>query len=315
MKSKDMIKICNDTIFMQFLSTGETKTSNIISLKDNAKFYLTDKKIITFSDGIENVIEEFSSDALAKTAYDALQEQLQKHYKYHSLFNKYKGALKWVCLPILITLFLLAFNGIVASALGNAKPSANSTQYATPGTIAAPLAEQLQLPPAQPTNASAQPGQTAEQAAELSKGLADGVAAGKFSVQLSSGSKGTLYVFSDPLCPHCQSIEPELEKLKDYTVHVFPVTIIGKTSSAPLVSKVLCLPAQKRAEAWKKVISGEDISTESCEAGNRAFGANDQIFRSMGFPGTPQLISGSGTTPDESVDFTAAAIGNWLSNH
>lgn len=310
MKSKDTIKIVNDTVFFHFLSTGETKHISIINLKNNAKFYQNENEIISYSESATSSIEKFASESLAKSAFDSLQEQLTNHYRNQSVFNKIKAGLKWVGLPLAILFFGLALNGIVAGSLQNKATPTNASDILTNQALSS-LSSPAALPPTPQPSTAAAPAASVP-AAELAKGLADGVAAGKFSIQLTSGKKGTLYVFSDPLCPHCKDIEPELEKLKDYTVHILPVTIIGQTGSASLVSQVLCLPPEKRVDAWKKAISGQDIGTSSCEAGDKAFGANDQIFRQMGFPGTPQMVSENGQLPDANVDFTAEGLSNWL---
>lgn len=314
MKNKDVIRIVDSTLYMQFLTTGELRTLNIIQLNKDTKFSVLNNELKIHSNTNYSAetteIEKFSSEQMALSAFDSLQEKLSCHYRNQSIFNKIKGGLKWVGLPLAVLFFGLALNGIVAGSLQSKATSSNVSDMLANQALSS-LPSPAALPPtpqpATPTAPAASVPPT-----ELANGLADGVAAGKFSIQLSSGKKGTLYVFSDPLCPHCKDIEPELEKLKDYTVHILPVTIIGQTGSASLVSQVLCLPPEKRVDAWKKAISGRDIDTSSCEAGDKAFSANDQIFRQMGFPGTPQMVSGNGQLPDASVDFTAEGLSNWL---
>lgn len=310
MKNKDVIRIVDSTLYMQFLTTGELRTLNIIQLNKDTKFSVLNNELKIHSHTNHSTatieIEKFSSEQMALSAFESLQEKLSKHYRNQSILNKIKGGLKFVGLPLAVLFFGLAFNGIVAGSLQSKATLSNANALVSNHTSTSlPSSATPSIPQLATPTASVPP-------TELANGLADGVAAGKFSIQLSNGKKGTLYVFSDPLCPHCKDIESELEKLKDYTVHILPVTIIGQTSSASLVSKILCLPPEKRVYAWKKAISGQDIDTSSCGAGDKAFSANDQIFRQMGFPGTPQIVSGNGQLPDASVDFTAESLSNWL---
>ncbi|ECH9495626.1 DsbC family protein, partial [Salmonella enterica subsp. enterica] len=58
--------------------------------------------------------------------------------------------------------------------------------------------------------------------------LKDAVTSGRFTISLSTGHKHTLYVFSDPMCPHCRALEPRLQELsKRYNVEIFPVSVYG----------------------------------------------------------------------------------------
>jgi len=306
MKNNDVIRISNNQLFVQFLTTGEHKKSTVINLTKNVQFKVDDTNLAFTVAGQDQSIEVFSSEALAKTAYETLQEKLTKHFRNQSLFGIGKGVLKWVLLPLFILFFALALNGIVARALSSGSPFPMATAPMIGNNM--PMIPSAAVPAPTP----AAPAATAIPASELSKAMDDGVKADKFSVQLSSGKAGTLYVFSDPMCPHCRDIEPQLEKLaKDYTIHIFPVTIIGGTRSASIVSSVLCLPPEQRVAAWKKAIAGEPVGTASCGNGDKAFGANDQIFRAMQFPGTPQIIASNGATPGTDVEFTADGIATW----
>lgn len=74
------------------------------------------------------------------------------------------------------------------------------------------------------------------------RSLYKAAASGRYTVTLSSGHPRTLYVFADPLCPHCRDIEPTLEAMtRDYNVEIFPVSVIGKYASSEKIIPVLCV--------------------------------------------------------------------------
>ncbi|TXE28356.1 hypothetical protein FOT62_21570 [Serratia marcescens] len=127
-------------------------------------------------------------------------------------------------------------------------------------------------------------------------------ASGRYTVSLSSGHARTLYVFADPLCPHCREIEPVLEALgRDYNVEVFPVTLIGQQDTVNLVSPVLCAEPAARRARWLQLFTGDagmapgdTAPPAACEAGTRAISRNDDAYHAWHLPGTPTLLADNG---------------------
>lgn len=129
---------------------------------------------------------------------------------------------------------------------------------------------------------------------------------GHYTISLSSGHSRTIYVFSDPLCPHCQEIEPTLEALtRDYNVVIFPVTLVGKKDTVAAVSPLLCSAPLKRAPLWANIFrpgiglspatpDTKEPGPGSCADGENAVAINDRAFDYYQFPGTPQLIADDG---------------------
>ncbi|ENZ0463102.1 TPA: hypothetical protein ACH3IE_005227 [Salmonella enterica subsp. enterica serovar Paratyphi B] len=128
---------------------------------------------------------------------------------------------------------------------------------------------------------------------------------GRYTISLSGGHSRTIYVFSDPLCPHCQEIEPTLEALtRDYNVVIFPVTLVGKQDTVNTVAPILCEVPQKRTLWWQslfKADSGMPFSSPDtrkpqaiCTDGEHAISINDRAFDYYQLPGTPQLIADDG---------------------
>ncbi|EEL2517595.1 thioredoxin fold domain-containing protein [Salmonella enterica subsp. enterica serovar Typhimurium] len=151
---------------------------------------------------------------------------------------------------------------------------------------------------------------------------------GRYTINLSGGRARTIYVFSDPLCPHCREIEPTLEALtRDYNVVIFPVTLVGKQKTTEAVAPVLCAAPQKRAQLWQSLFKADGVMSlsptesdtptpTSCTDGEHAIAINDRAFDYYQLPGTPQLIADDGrdipfsalTSDDALARFMSAPI-------
>lgn len=97
----------------------------------------------------------------------------------------------------------------------------------------------------------------------------------------------TLVVFTDPSCPFCRQIEPELEKVANVTIHYF---LLPLSSDATEKSQhVWC--AKDRAAAWKLAINGKAVPPARCQA---PFDEITAWARRVGANGTPTLLDGTG---------------------
>ena len=68
------------------------------------------------------------------------------------------------------------------------------------------------------------------------------------AIHFGHGSK-RLIVFSDPDCPYCRSLQPEIDKLHDVEVFVFPFPLAGLHPGArDVAAAIWCQP--DRAAAW-----------------------------------------------------------------
>jgi len=145
---------------------------------------------------------------------------------------------------------------------------------------------------------------------------------GRYTIDLSSGRARTIYVFSDPLCPHCQEIEPTLEALtRDYNVVIFPVTLVGKQDTVAAVSPILCVAPDKRTSLWQSLFradgnvslsptASKETAPDSCTDGQHAISINDRAFDYYQLPGTPQLIADDG----RDIPFSALTSDDVLAN-
>lgn len=311
MKNSDIVRPFETSLFVQFGFTGESGNVSTVRLDQGVTFSLEDKVIqARYHDGAGNlfVVERFSSDSLAVSAFSRLQAAVTRYARLRRVGAVARSLIKWGVGPAILATLALAMNMAATRVVG---------ADGTAAQVAASAPPLVPLPPSSPVpaNSAAASPATAARPADLARAMVDGIKSGKYSVQLSKGSKGTLYVFSDPLCSHCQSFEPELERLaKEYTVHVFPVSVIGGEDSLRPLGKLLCAKPDARVGLWKKSVNGETLPGDSCADGAAAVEANNQFFRVMRFAGTPTVINQVGEQTPDTVLHTADAIKRWLAS-
>jgi TrbB protein len=306
MKSTDTVRLFEHSLYIQYGMTGEFQNVSSLRLDQGVTFT---REANTISARYHNatapfLIERFASDTLAGSAYQHLQSMVQRHARQRRLALACKGMLLWGALPAIGIMFMLVLNLALTRVAGNGS-QAQLPMVVSNAVAAPPAATNMARPlPAMP------------EAPELAQAMADGVKAGKFSIAYSHGTKGTLYVFSDPSCPSCRNLERELVKLsKDYTIHIFPVSVIGGSLSARRLEKLMCALTDARMPMWKKVIAGVEPGGEECGDGATAVAANDQIFRAMRFEGTPTIVSAGGDKFPDTSPNTTAAIQSWMREH
>jgi len=309
-KTNDIIRPFETSLFVQFGSTGESRNVNTVRLDQGVTFSRDGNAIeARYHDGAGAafVVERFSSDTLADNAFQQLQAAVTRYAGRRRATSFLKGVVKWVVAPFGFVVLALAVNMAATRGVVGDAPSLAASGAGAMVPLPANLAVQ------QPSAAPARP--MVASPAELAKAMADGAKSGKYTVQLSKGSKGTLYVFSDPLCSHCQEFEPEIEKLaKDYTVYVFPVSVIGAEASQRRTARVLCAKADARTALWKKSVDVDEPKGDLCADGAASVAANDQFFRVMRFAGTPTVINAAGEQLPDSVPLSAQAVHQWMAN-
>ena len=99
-----------------------------------------------------------------------------------------------------------------------------------------------------------------------------------------------LAVFSDPNCPYCQQLEPELASLDNVTVYTFLVPF--QREAKPIA--VWC--AADRKQAWQRLmLDGDETLLNSGAACDHPIGRNLALARQLGVQGTPTLVWADGT--------------------
>ncbi len=146
---------------------------------------------------------------------------------------------------------------------------------------------------------------TAERVASLQPRVAwDDLPLGD-AIKRGSGSK-KLAVFSDPDCPYCKRLEPELAKLNDVEIYIFMAPIVHPQAVAK-AKTVWC--ASNRLKAWDDLMVGRLVTGKSdCDAS--AVDRNIELTKKLGFNGTPVLVREDGEVAE---GFRSAnVLASWL---
>ena len=116
-----------------------------------------------------------------------------------------------------------------------------------------------------------------------------------------------LAVFSDPDCPYCKSLEPELAKLEDVTIYTFllPLEQLHHGAHEKAVA-VWCAPAKEAA--WDAVMRGETVGLAvHCQ---NPIDSNIQLAAALHINGTPTMIAADGRVKPGLA--SADVINGWL---
>lgn len=111
------------------------------------------------------------------------------------------------------------------------------------------------------------------------------------AISFGSGEK-KLYVFSDPDCPYCQTLEKALAQLEDVNVLVFPYPIVSLHPSAKSTSEAIWC-SKNRAKAWRDyLLLGKKPLATACA---NPIDRNIALGEHLKVQGTPALIFQDGT--------------------
>jgi thiol:disulfide interchange protein DsbC len=120
-----------------------------------------------------------------------------------------------------------------------------------------------------------------------------------------------LYVFSDPECPYCRRLEPELAKLKDTTIYTFVLPYHGRELARALVCSA---DPQMAWRTW--MLQGVAPSIPRRAECATLLERNLQLARQLQVEGTPTLVyadgsrsSGAALAEDVQRRMVAAAAG------
>lgn len=290
---KDKVRLSGSRLYTHFKATGETGRISVLPLQSGGLSIYRDEKTVfaqLATTGVALPVEKFPNDSQAEQALVRMTQAVGKHLARSRCAAIAKATLKWGVFPTLVFLAALALNATL-----------NQPQ------VPAPLVQQA---PTATVPAPAQLGQA--DIAEMAAALQKGTESGNYTVSLSGQPHADLYIFSDPLCPHCKELEPELAKLSNaLSIHVFPVSVIGGEQSAKFVEAVLCTDSTERNAMWKAAVQGTMQSPTSCDQGTRALSTNNAVFAKARMQGTPTLVRADGTIMPDNTPHTAEAILNW----
>jgi len=100
-----------------------------------------------------------------------------------------------------------------------------------------------------------------------------------------------LFVFSDPDCPYCKRLEPELAKLDNVTIYTFLYPLDGLHPEARRKAEAIWC-AKDRAKAWAEfMVSGKLPDGAACAS---PVERNIRLGGSLAINGTPTIIFENG---------------------
>lgn len=103
----------------------------------------------------------------------------------------------------------------------------------------------------------------------------------------------TLVAFEDANCGYCKKLAPELEKLQNVTIYIFPVGILGPDS---LIKAQAIVCAQQPIKLWDDAMAnrlGNYSVDASCKAAS-SIERNTKLFAAIGLRGTPGILFADG---------------------
>ena len=149
---------------------------------------------------------------------------------------------------------------------------------------------------------------TAERQLSLQRVAFDSLPLKQAIVRVLGDGSRKLAVFSDPECPYCQALEPELLKLTNVTIYTFlmPLEQLHPEARAK-ADQVWC--AADRAAAWENLIlRGKLENAEKCQS---PVDANLKLAGEFRISGTPTMVAADGRIKAGMA--RADALNEWLS--
>lgn len=119
-----------------------------------------------------------------------------------------------------------------------------------------------------------------------------------------------LYVFSDPDCPYCRRLEPELDRLEDVTIHTFLYPIAQLHADAGRKAEAIWCQGDDKSRwaLWDRVVGHDEaVQTRLCD---NPLERNLALGQSLGVIGTPTLVAADGRILPGARD--ARSIDAWL---
>lgn len=132
---------------------------------------------------------------------------------------------------------------------------------------------------------------TAEKVDKLSEVKFDSLPLQQAIKIVHGNGKRRLAVFSDPDCPFCRKLEPELAQLKDVTIYIFEYPLPMHTDAARKARLIWCSPDP--AKAWDDLMLRNQLPTGKDDCPN-PIEANLALGQKLNVQGTPNIILSNG---------------------
>lgn len=102
-----------------------------------------------------------------------------------------------------------------------------------------------------------------------------------------------LAVFTDPDCPFCRQLEPELEHLEDVTLYMFLYPLTNLHPDAARKAEIIWCAAD-RSQAWREWMSEAQKLPTAKSCGPTPVAELERLGRSLGVDSTPTMFTGDG---------------------
>lgn len=109
---------------------------------------------------------------------------------------------------------------------------------------------------------------------------------------VQGNGKRRMAVFSDPDCPYCRKLEPELAKLNDVTIYIFPYPLPMHPDAGRKSKLVWC--SKDRLQAWKDMMLRIRLPEGGRSDCDHPVDKNLALGERLRIDGTPALILGDG---------------------
>lgn len=132
------------------------------------------------------------------------------------------------------------------------------------------------------------------------------------AIKMVRGSgKRRLAVFSDPDCPYCRKLEPELAKLDDVTVYIFPYPLPIHPEASRKSKLVWC--SKDRLKAWQDMMLSDRLPEDGRSDCDNPVDKNIALGQRLHINSTPTLIFSDGRrfagyAPAERIEQMLASV-------
>lgn len=290
-KIADHVWFHKGVVYCLFAATG--RRSVLVGLQPVATFSVVEagQDFALMADDLQ--IDLFANRDSAKQALDLITQSL----KGAATGEVFRRRIRYIGAPVLALFLALALVGTAKSpagrpgSLGVAPPVMPGLYSAPPTANYDDLLREVngaQAPLSRP-GAAQLPQQKPLEPLPEKLNLAD--LKNQHLIQIGRGAP-VLYVFGDPSCPACKSLDATLQQMK-VSYAVIPVALRGE-DAAVRSARVMC--AKDQAKAWTKEMNGEDTQLETLDRKELAGCAqkvidNMKAFRQFGLSGTPSVVS------------------------
>src|ERR1700750_407170 len=244
MKQADYARVTGDQLFLQFSVSGQSGDLSVVDLHD-VRFSIDGGPLVAHRQGKQaRIVESFANGRIAELAHLRATRAVRRALRVRRLVAAGRVIALYAVYPLILIFLALALN-LALHSRASRDVTDNVGTVPAPGMPPGARSATDSLPSPVGGKPAPQAGVPSIPAESIAKGLARGAESGKFVVRLGPApgpnTGSPIYVFEDPLCPHCQELAPELAQLaKTRTVYVFPVTVVGGAESQFPAAASLC---------------------------------------------------------------------------